>query len=125
MDRIDLRVQVEPLSRVELMQSEYGESSSVIAKRVVQARSMAALRFKGEEWKLNSEIPSRALQNIYKCERAALDFLHAELDKERLSARGFHKVMRTAWSMADLAGHERPNLADVRSAFNLREGIPV
>ena len=125
MDRIDLRVQVEPLSRVELMQSEYGEASSVIAKRVIQARALARERFRDDGWNLNSEIPTRALLGIYKCEKPALEFLHTELDKERLSARGFHKVMRSAWSVADLAGHDRPNLRDVRSAFNLREGIPA
>jgi magnesium chelatase family protein len=122
MDRIDLRVQVEPLSRVQFMQSEYGESSADIAQRVLLAREVAAQRFSGVPWTLNSQIPSRALRIDFTCERAALNFLHAELDAERISGRGLHKVMRIAWSLADLAHHSIPTLVDVRAAFTLREG---
>ncbi|MEI9907125.1 MAG: hypothetical protein WDO06_03735 [Actinomycetota bacterium] len=121
MDRIDLRVQVEPLSRVELSQSEGGESSESIAIRVTKARVLATSRFANEEWSLNSEIPGRALRTTYRGERDALNFLHAELDQERLSARGFHKVMRIAWSIADLAMHERPTLEDTKKAYELRQ----
>jgi magnesium chelatase family protein len=122
MDRIDLRVYVDPLSRVELSQRELGESSQHIGLRVVEARARAASRFSSEGWSLNSQIPSRALRTLYSGERSALNFLHCELDNERLTARGFHKVMRTAWSIADLAGHGQPTLEDTKIAFNLREG---
>lgn len=122
LDRIDLRVQVEPLSRIELMQSDFGESSATIAERVKRAREVAANRFAREPWSLNSQIPSRALRKSYTCERAAMNFLHIELDAERLSGRGLHKVIRIAWSLADLADHPIPTLSDVHSAFKLREG---
>ena len=49
-----------------------------------------------------------------------MSFLHAELDKERISARGFHKVLRTAWSIADLQQTPRPNKEQIQLAFNLR-----
>jgi len=122
MDRIDLRVEVEPLSRFELMKTEYGDSSKTISERVVIARAVAAQRFLREPWSLNSEIPSRALQRKYVCEKSALSFLHAELDAERLTGRGLHKVMRIAWSVADLALHPIPTLDDIRTALRLREG---
>lgn len=123
MDRIDIRVQVESLSRVEMMQSELGESSATIRERVIAARVIAARRFSSEVWALNSEIPSRALRTTYQPERAAMNFLHNELDREHITARGLHKVMRTAWSVGDLAGHGRPTLADTEKAFAMREGI--
>lgn len=123
MDRIDIRVQVEPLSRVEMMQSELGESSATIRERVIAARDIAARRFSNEAWTLNSEIPSRALRTTYQPERAAMNFLHNELDREHITARGLHKVMRTAWSVGDLAGHGQPTLADTEKAFAMREGI--
>ncbi len=122
MDRIDMRVQVEPVTRVEMAQSELGEPSSVIAERVLKAREKAEVRFKEEPWSLNSEIPSRALRTIYKPERAAMNFLHDELDKERLTARGLHKIIRLAWTLADLNGNAIPQLADVKLAHRLREG---
>lgn len=122
MDRIDLRVEVEPLSRFELMKTEYGDSSKTISERVVNARKVAAHRFAHEPWSLNSQIPSRALQRNYVCERPALSFLHSELDAERLTGRGLHKVMRIAWSLADLVLHPIPTLGDIRTALQLREG---
>ena len=125
MDRIDIRVEVESLSRVEMMQSELGESSATIRKRVIAARDIATRRFSDEAWSLNSEIPSRALRTTYQPERAAMNFLHNELDREQITARGLHKVMRTAWSVGDLVGHVQPTLADTQKAFALREGISL
>ncbi|HEY3293421.1 MAG TPA: YifB family Mg chelatase-like AAA ATPase [Candidatus Nanopelagicaceae bacterium] len=122
MDRIDLRVQVDSLSRVELSRPEMGESSSAIRNRVVEARGAAADRFRGEPWSLNSEIPTRALRTSYGPDRAALNFLHGELDRELLTARGLHKVMRIAWSIADLSGHARPTVDDTELAYSLRGG---
>ena len=122
MDRIDLRVEVEPLSRVELSKPDMGETSKAIRERVVAAREMAATRFRSEPWSLNSEIPSRALRTTYRPDRAALSFLHSEFDRELLTARGLHKVMRIAWSIADLAGHGRPTVADAQLAYSLRGG---
>ena len=125
MDRIDMRVQVDPVSRVEMAHSELGESSAVIRERVIAARVIAAARFAHENWNLNSHIPSRSLRTIYQPERDAMNFLHEELDKEHLTARGLHKVIRLAWTLADLTGHERPTLADVKAAHDLREGTDL
>jgi magnesium chelatase family protein len=125
MDRIDIRVQVDSLSRVEMMQTELGESSLTLRKRVIVAREIAARRFVHESWTLNSEIPSRALRTTYQPERTAMNFLHNELDSEHITARGLHKVMRTAWSVGDLAGHPQPTLSDTKRAFAMREGEAV
>lgn len=122
MDRIDLRVQVDPLSRVELSKPDLGESSAAIRRRVVSARETAFNRFRSEPWSTNSEISSRALRTTYQPERSAMNFLHSELDHERITARGLHKIMRTAWSIADLEGHGRPTMADTQLAYTLREG---
>lgn len=123
MDRIDIRVEVDSLSRVEMMQTDLGESSATIRKRVIVARDAAARRFMHEAWALNSEIPSRALRTTYQPERSAMNFLHNELDREHITARGLHKVMRTAWSIADLSDHTHPTLSDTQEAFIMREGI--
>jgi magnesium chelatase family protein len=122
MDRIDMRVQVEPVTRVEMSQTELGESSAMIAARVLAARKKAKDRFKDDPWSLNSEIPARALRTTYKPERSAMNFLHDELDKERLTARGLHKIIRLSWTLADLNDNAIPQLADVKRAYQLREG---
>ena len=122
MDRIDIRVEVDPVGRTELASEELSESSDSIRERVLRARQRAALRFSDESWSLNSEIPSTALRVQYRPERAAMNFLHDELDKERITARGLHKVMRLSWTLADLSERELPSLEDVKSAYKLREG---
>lgn len=125
MDRIDLRVIVDPVSRTEMAENELGESSAVIRQRVIAARAVAEKRFANESWKLNSQIPARALRTTYQPERAAMNFLHDELDRENLTARGLHKVIRTAWTLADLHHHEIVTLADVQQAYQLRDGVEL
>ena len=122
LDRIDIRSSIDPVGRVELMGSELGESSAVIQRRVTEARSLAAMRFVDETWSLNGDIPSRALRSAYQPAAKALAFLHDELDRESITARGLHKVMRLAWSIADLSGHARPTLEDTERAYLLRKG---
>lgn len=122
MDRIDMRVQVDPVSRVEMSQIELGESSADIRVRVLAARSAAHNRFINDSWSLNAQIPARELRTTYRPERTAMNFLHDELDHERLTARGLHKVIRLSWTLADLAGRLTPTLEDVQRAHSLREG---
>ena len=122
LDRIDLRVNVENVSRIELAETQ-NESSQQIRNRVIAARAIAANRFKHEKWRLNSEIPPRALRQQYQPIRAAMNFLHDELDKEKITARGLHKIIRTSWTIADLNGVDRPTLSEVTESYRLREGI--
>ena len=125
MDRIDMRVQVDPISRVEMAQTELGESSADIRTRVLAARQAASNRFAKDSWKLNAHIPSRDLRGRYRAERTAMNFLHDELDRERITARGLHKVVRLSWTLADLSGRAIPNLEDVQRAYSLREGTDL
>lgn len=120
MDRIDLRVQVEPVGRVDMAKTQLGESSAVIRERVIKARKIAATRFEGMGWSLNSQIPARALRTEFQPERAAMNFLHDELDREHITARGLHKIIRTSWSFADLNGHPVPTMEDVHAAHTMR-----
>jgi magnesium chelatase family protein len=52
-----------------------------------------------------------------------MNFLHDELDRERLTARGLHKVIRTAWTLADINRHAIVTLSDVHQAYALRDGV--
>lgn len=122
LDRIDLRVNVETVSRLELAAAD-NESSATIRDRVITARARATKRFSHESWKLNSEIPPRALRSDYRPEKAAMNFLHDQLDQELITARGLHKIIRTSWTIADLKALPQPTLAEVKESFTLREGI--
>ena len=122
LDRIDLRIFVETPSRLELASQTPGESSQSMRARVIAGRTVAAERFKSEKWRLNSEIPADALRIKYRAERSGMTFLHTEIDNERLSARGFHRVLRVAWSFADSNGRDIPIEEDVINAYNARNG---
>jgi magnesium chelatase family protein len=125
LDRIDIRLQVDPPTRVELASTELGESSMAVRERVSIAREKASKRFNQYPWRMNSEIPAKYLRNEFRAEKSAMALLHIELEKERLSARGFHKVLRLAWSIADSQQHEIPIKADVEKAISLRMGTEL
>jgi magnesium chelatase family protein len=125
LDRIDIRLQVDPPTRVELASAELGEASAVVRERVSIAREIAANRFGKYPWKTNSEIPAKYLRSEFRAEKSAMALLHIQLEKENLSARGFHKVLRLAWSIADSRQHEFPNKEDAEKAISLRMGAEI
>ena len=122
LDRIDLKLFVEQPTRAELSNINQTDvpSSADLRKQVENARAKSTARFNSFPWKTNSQIPTRYLRNEFVAEKSGMTFLHSELDKERISARGFHKVLRTAWSIADLQQTPRPNKEQIQLAFNLR-----
>ncbi|MEW1777610.1 YifB family Mg chelatase-like AAA ATPase [Streptomyces sp. NPDC086777] len=124
MDRVDLRVSVEPVAREELLRLHTGaEPSAAVADRVRTARERAVRRYEGLPWRTNSEVPGHELRTRWHVQPGAL--LKAELDLDRglLTARGLDRVLRVAWTLADLAGRDRPSANDVNLALELRTGV--
>ncbi|WP_328695462.1 YifB family Mg chelatase-like AAA ATPase [Streptomyces sp. NBC_00342] len=125
LDRVDLRVAVDPVRRADLMgQGGRGESTATVAARVREARARAAERLAGTPWTTNSEVPGHELRTRLVAAPGAL--LAAERDMERgmLTARGLDRVLRVAWTLADLRGADRPDASDIAVALELRTGIP-
>ncbi|MEV6790473.1 YifB family Mg chelatase-like AAA ATPase [Streptomyces sp. NPDC051320] len=124
LDRVDLRVGVEPVNRSDLLgQDSTQESTAVVAARVREGRERAAARLQGTPWSTNSEVPGHELRTRWTTAPGAL--LGAERDMERglLTARGLDRVLRVAWTVADLAGRDRPDETDVALALQLRTGV--
>ncbi|MDX2934273.1 YifB family Mg chelatase-like AAA ATPase [Streptomyces ipomoeae] len=125
LDRVDLRVEVDRVTRSELSQSAArGESTAVVAERVRAARERAALRLAGTLWRTNSEVPGRELRSRWHAAPGAMDEAERSLERGLLTARGLDRVLRVAWTIADLVGHDRPDAADVNLALQLRTGVP-
>jgi magnesium chelatase family protein len=124
LDRIDLRVPMDPVSRAELMAEPTGvESSATVAARVAQARVAARRRWAEHGWTSNAEVPGPVLRSTrWRPERTALNRLDDELETGSLSARGCDRVLKLAWTIADLAGRPRPGAAEVSEAIGLRTG---
>lgn len=123
LDRIDIQVMVDRPSRHELLHAPDGETSAVVAERVLLARERAAHRLRNTPWSLNAQVSIRALRLHFQPEPASMQLVESALDRGSLSARGMAKVLRVAWSMADLAGLDRPGLDEVGMALAFRAGV--
>ncbi|MEV5145753.1 YifB family Mg chelatase-like AAA ATPase [Streptomyces sp. NPDC052727] len=125
LDRVDLRVEVDPVTRAQLTEpGARGESTATVADRVRQARERAAARLAGTPWRTNSEVPGRELRSRYHAAAGAMDDAERNLERGVLTARGIDRVLRVAWTVADLVGHDRPDATDVALALQLRTGVP-
>ncbi|MFF0084320.1 YifB family Mg chelatase-like AAA ATPase [Streptomyces canus] len=125
LDRVDLRVQVDRVTRDQLAgRGARGDSTAVVADRVRAARERAATRFAGSPWRTNSDVPGRELRSRWHAVSGAMDEAERNLERGVLTARGLDRVLRVAWTVADLAGHDRPDATDVALALQLRTGVP-
>ncbi|MCP3816687.1 YifB family Mg chelatase-like AAA ATPase [Streptomyces sp. A3M-1-3] len=124
LDRVDLRVAVEPVNRSDLMgRGGRGESTAEVAARVREARERAAARLADTAWTTNSEVPGHELRTRWQTAPGALMAAERDLERGLLTARGLDRVLRVAWTVADLAGKARPDAYDVAAALELRTGI--
>lgn len=123
LDRVDLRVEVEAVGRSELIGRGPGESTAVVAARVREARERAAVRYADTPWRANGDIPGHELRTRWPVARGAMHPAERDMERGLLTARGLDRVLRVAWTMADLAGRPRPDSEDVRAALHLRTGV--
>ncbi|MGW0706934.1 YifB family Mg chelatase-like AAA ATPase [Streptomyces sp. NPDC002643] len=125
LDRVDLRVEVDRVTRSELSRrGARGESTATVADRVRAARERTAARLADTPWRKNSEVPGRELRSRWYATPGAMDEAERSLERGVLTARGLDRVLRVAWTIADLVGHDRPDAADVNLALQLRTGVP-
>ncbi|WP_342769877.1 ATP-binding protein [Thermomonospora umbrina] len=123
LDRIDLKLELHPATRAELRYDlELIEPSEVVAERVLNARERAAKRLAGTPWRTNAEIPGPQLRRRFLPPTEAMTSIDRLLQTGALSARGLDRVLRTAWTCADLAGRDSPSATDMDSAFALWTG---
>ncbi|MFI0214494.1 YifB family Mg chelatase-like AAA ATPase [Streptomyces lydicus] len=124
MDRVDLRISVEPVARSELVAlGRSAESTATVAARVQAARERAEARLAGTPWHTNSEVPGHELRTRWQVQPGALAQAERDLECGLLTARGLDRVLRVAWTAADLAGRDRPTGEDVNWALELRTGV--
>jgi len=121
LDRVDLHVGLPAVSRRALLDSsDPREGSAQVGVRVAEARAAAAARLSQWGRRLNSEVPGVVLRESLRLPRQALTSAEMALDRGLLSVRGFDRVLRVAWTLADLAGAARPGSAEIDAAVGLR-----
>jgi magnesium chelatase family protein len=121
LDRIDLRVDLPPVTRAAWLDGGGSpESTATVAQRVRVARATAAARLAGTGLVVNSQIPGRMLRERWAVPRASLVLAERALERGALSVRGFDRVLRVAWTLADLAGRPVPGGDEVAEALGMR-----
>ena len=119
LDRIDVRLVVGRPSDAELAVEAEGESSSVVRDRVAVARERARRRLSQSPWRVNAAVPAAELRRRWRPDPAAAELL-ATLERGSANLRGPDRVLRIAWTLADLAGRDRPGRDEVAMAGALR-----
>ncbi|WP_371037649.1 YifB family Mg chelatase-like AAA ATPase [Rhodosalinus sp. FB01] len=109
MDRFDLRVEVPPVAFADLDLPARGEPTAPVAARVAEARARQAARFDGSPLRQNADAEGAALEEIATPDSEGRALLVRVAERFGLSARGYHRVLRVARTLADLEG-----AADVR-----------
>jgi magnesium chelatase family protein len=126
LDRIDLQCEVGPLSPADLMADRaLLEPTATVAARVSAARAAARERYADVPWRTNAEVPGRELRHRWPPTRAGRRVAEEALARGHLTVRGYDRVLRVAWTIADLTTGRAPDAGEVTEALYLRAGRSV
>ncbi len=126
LDRIDLTVSVPAVSAADLSLPPPSETSADIAARVAAARDIQRHRYARHGLRSNAEADGAVLTAAARMDQAAATLLRQASERLGLSARGYHRVLRVARTIADLAGVEAIGAAHIAEALAFRPaGAPT
>jgi len=124
LDRIDLHIEVPPVSPADLALPAPGEGSAEVAARVAAARAIQAARYADERGhRLNAHAEGELLEKVAALEETGRKLLMEAADRMGLTARGYHRVMRVARTIADLEAEEKVLRIHVAEALAYREPV--
>ncbi|MEV8000260.1 YifB family Mg chelatase-like AAA ATPase [Arthrobacter sp. KFRI-F3372] len=121
LDRVDIQLQVERVSLADFGQAGAEEDTATVARRVLGARSRQRERLAAYGLETNAQIPGRILRGELRLPPAVTRILDHSLERGILTARGYDRVLRLAWTLADLGYREQPDINDIGQALGLRQ----
>lgn len=121
LDRVDIQLQVERVSLADFGQGGKEEDTAAVAGRVRDARGRQAERLRPLGLETNSQVPGRLLRGSLRLPASATRILDHSLERGVLTARGYDRVLRLAWTLADLSHRDAPDTNDIGQALGLRQ----
>ena len=129
LDRIDIHCEIQAVPFAELSKMQPGEPSSVIRERVIKARNIQTERFKGQVSSsggregaiyCNAQMTERMIHEYAEPDAASLDMLRMAMERLKLSARAYSRILKVARTIADLAGSEKVQSQHIAEAIGYR-----
>ncbi len=120
LDRIDLHVEVTPVSYTELSDEAKGEKSKDIRERVMQARNRQKQRYHDTEIHANAQMSSKQLKAYCGLDTSSTNLLKSAMEKLDLSARAYDRILKVARTIADLEDSEAVSALHIAEAINYR-----
>jgi magnesium chelatase family protein len=121
LDRIDLHVEVVPVSFDEMTANRHAENSEQIRRRVVKARDIQTARFKNyESVYCNAMMPSSMVKKICSIDDSGRSLLKTAMERIGLSARAYDRILKVSRTIADLAGANEIDIDHLAEAINYR-----
>ncbi|MDI2023297.1 Competence protein ComM [Paenarthrobacter nicotinovorans] len=120
-DRVDIQLNVERVSLADFGHAGQEEDTRTVAERVLAARERQLMRLKNTGLETNSQVPGRILRGQLRLPPGTTRILDTALERGVLTARGYDRVLRLAWTLADLDRSERPDADHIGQALGLRQ----
>lgn len=119
MDRLDLRIVLEPPGTANLT-DDMGEPTPLVRERVTAARDRARSRLADLGYQCNADVPGPVLRRTLPATTAGMAVLRRAVLAQQVTLRGADRILRVAWTLADLAGADQPDDDHVSAAWTLR-----
>jgi magnesium chelatase family protein len=121
LDRIDIHCEIQAVPFAQLSQLQPGEPSAVIRERVIKARKIQEERFKDQKGiHCNAMMTEKMVHQYAEPDAASLDMLRMAMERLKLSARAYSRILKVARTIADLDGSEKVQSNHIAEAIGYR-----